>query len=108
MSRKIDALVAEHVMGLDWRRQNSAGCTTKYQYCPNYSTEIVDAWQVLNHCKDGHPNGVEWDAEGYWFCLIPYRGNNWEIISSKSAPMAICFAALKERGVEVGDDVRML
>lgn len=110
MSRKIDALVAEHVMGLyRVRKMRSKGVLlhnpndrdSHPQIVPFYSTCIKAAWEVvekmpefyirLHRLLDGYR--CEW----YWINrdLHGFRRD------ADTAPMAICLAALKAKGMEV-------
>lgn len=106
MSRKIDALVAEHVMG--WARiPNSKGRFMKWygplkkNKYPNpqpYSTDIAAAWQVVE--KMGHI-GLNWEplVSSKWDCVFERTST-----VAKTAPMAICLAALKAKGIQVDDE----
>lgn len=107
MSRKIDALIAEHVMGFKIYEDHTMNkpCVDTLFNIPNYSTDISAAWGVvekvgciragestvdcfsLNHWPEGYE--VEW---------------GFEPVTAKTAPMAICLAALKAKGVEVSDE----
>jgi hypothetical protein len=104
MSREIDCLVAENVMG--WKLKtmehceawidNQNGWVLKQMWKP--STNIQDAWLVLEKiCKDND-----------WRCIMDVNGKNYTEVSFKSqmggwrdgfseketAPLAICSAAL--------------
>lgn len=84
--RKIDALVDEHVMG--W------GC----YIVPNYSSDITAAWEVVEK------------MEGEWFNLSAASPKGWyaafgspdnESTYGDTAPLAICLAALKTKGIDI-------
>lgn len=104
---KIDALIAEHVMGVGKMRgtfvtdidQETRTLTlaTRLEY-PRYSASIEAAWEVVEKLN----------AEGFWFNLstcddrtftADFSGDSREY--SASAPYVICLAALKAKGVEV-------
>jgi hypothetical protein len=80
-------------------------CDWRYYSPPPYSTEIAAAWKVVEKAAEGQfievynavldPQAKEMD----WNCRI---GKNGEFeASAKTAPHAICLAALKACGVEV-------
>lgn len=120
MSRKIDALIAEHVMGYtsEWHRGYLGpehGCNSYTTPCgtismpieglPCYSTDIKAAWEVLEKL----------DLEEWNWTIYP-RCHNQECPSvvlhkfhhsfhiQDQIPMAICLAALKAKEVEVPDE----
>ena len=84
--REMDALIAEqftnfkHYDGRWWWQEGFL------DELPDYSTDIGDAWKVVekfyNHCMLNNVHGV-------WECYLP-NGEG----KSKSAPLAICRAAL--------------
>jgi len=109
--RSLDALVAEKVMGwTDWwvdREGPNAtmktfgfppGVTDTYSEPPHYSTDIADAWLVVEKLrKDGCPFlfGHNRNPHNGWFAdfllhpLVEY---------ADTAPLAVCRAALKAVG----------
>ncbi|GED14021.1 BC1872 family protein [Aneurinibacillus migulanus] len=116
--RELDILVAEKVMGwvvdgdiienADLDEQGR--CTfpsgdflmnkETREPLPNYSTNIADAWKVLEKLIQ---LGAEINVGFYkqWDCSIDYPiGCNW-LVQAETAPLAICLAALKALGVEV-------
>jgi len=109
MSRKLDAWIAEHVMGLDvWLspdlRDSGNGGPIIHNYTdgedvPYYSTDIAAAWEVVD--KIGLFNEYylrKKPLQDMWTIEINHGqvGLHEEIIEySKSAPMAICLAAYK-------------
>jgi hypothetical protein len=126
MSREIDALVAEHVMGWTVNRSDgrhwhtvapAAGadnphllvgmdcCEDKYCGCFMPSRRIESAWRVVEKMRER-----EWsvmvDSTGFpdeeWRCLM-WQGERerWVPADAATAPMAICLAALKANGIEV-------
>lgn len=115
--RKIDALVAEHVMDreivwkdLDVRPKLFVDGGPATEEMPFYSSDIAAAWEVVEKLPD-------YDLKrryGKWACTSLGDDCVWELdlppgISdltklgavADTAPLAICLAALKARGVEV-------
>lgn len=117
--RKLDALVAEKVMG--WKWYNILGNSEQqvlassqedalslrpgqmvYDLVPCYSTDIAAAWLVVERLL----------RDGIQLCILPigYHGG-WEVRrvdpggravgQSSFAPHAICLATLKAVGVEI-------
>lgn len=112
--RELDALIAEKVMGIKnpTPQQNSFGLQV-HEEIPRYSTDIALAWKVIKNIKQlpwdrNNPNdsGVEvrltWcTANKNWECFIW----NEQMIraTARTAPHAICLAALKAHDVSVPD-----
>jgi hypothetical protein len=112
--RKLDALIAEKVMG--WKLcpgetyvyETPDGDTKAIQF-HKFSENIADAWLVLEKLKaDGMDIMVRWAAkhsgESYrdvWLCWIAKDGKVGDGTHADTAPLAICLAALKAVGVEV-------
>lgn len=113
--KKLDILVAEKVMGwkkiqlsppkrdLDWMWDKLEGCLAQNcQTCPNYSTDISVAWQVVEkflphfrlECND-LSDYVEPEDKKRWHCDIWVAGKAVCCVSADTAPEAICLAALK-------------
>lgn len=109
MSREIDHAVAEHVMGIYFKKDpddETPGILKSM--CEHYSTDIAAAWLVAEKLVQEkiyfeiHPPldiGEQWSVTGY-------DGYNAERNSNAdgeadTAPMAICLAALKAKGIEV-------
>jgi len=129
MSREIDALIAEHVMG--WKQVETGPYSYQWeddlgQYWditekgpfPHYSTDIAAAWEVymkiFNVHKTKHNNGdilivgvnpyVNYRIQRTKYPFITGYMNYdcIDIYSEADTPaMAICLAALKSKGVEV-------
>jgi hypothetical protein len=115
--RKIDALVAEHVMGKTIRdglvdkseELNSKGCWREPDL---YSSDISAAWEVVEAWKG---DGAEYslpefslrrDGRGSWEVLMFDAGPGRDLartvpVRAETAPLAICLAALKAKGIEV-------
>lgn len=115
--RKIDALVAEHVMGwkkgeLNWTIDelwiDSKG---SYKWVGKFSpsTNISDAWQVVEKCgKDFNVKYISHKKQyeavvDYYF---PAEKGKREFLSfgkayADTAPLAICKASLKAKGIDI-------
>lgn len=99
--RELDAMVAEKVMGWTLHGVAPSGgrvliAPSGAMGIPNYSTDISAAWQVVEkmrskriHFEMGSTIPGDWTA---------YFNN--DRATDKSAPRAICLAALKAVGVE--------
>ena len=103
--RDLDALIAERVMG--WRRcadpnhgpecdywwtdatsaSEPGGCTGR-----RFSTDIEDAWLVVEKMIKRGGFEIQGDTDGHW---VFFR---WATAKAKTAPLAICLAALKAVG----------
>lgn len=113
--REIDRKVAEHVMG--WIRvKNSVGShlidsahivmdERRELYgtgsVPRYSTDIAAAWSVVEKMGNVTFDILKLQADEEYVCEFVLAGNKISCSSSKSAPLAICKAALAARGVEI-------
>jgi hypothetical protein len=124
MSRTIDALVAEHVMGRkvkrirdpdpDWPRDyafvDDCGYPMKIigldppdniSWVPRYSTDISAAWEMVEKFKWCE---IEKGVDGFYSCKWSNHSETTRrSITRGTAPMAICLAALKAKGVEVAE-----
>ncbi len=118
MSRDIDKKVSEVIFGnqvisiggdpnkegLQEARIKPDGDTKDSRNLAHYSTDIKAAWEVLEKLKHLLPEICVVDSDLDWGCSFQHvdqailRGS-WPI--SSTAPMAICLAALKSKGVEV-------
>ena len=117
MSRKIDVLVAEHVMGHELEYDESFHPTEPfigtYAPVPDYSTDLGRAWEVVEEMR----------SQLFWYTLqdltirhtvgkdhycmfVPNQANVADALKNrvyskcKSVTMAICTAALKAKGVD--------
>lgn len=117
MSRTIDALVAEHVMGLQPCTDPVGRCEAAHMTPPqcwgngkggsdleSYTETIAAAWQVVEKMR----LAVIPDAGGGWCAAQePWDGTGWyekgvgDWDWGETAPLAICTAALRALGVEV-------
>src|SRR5690349_19463129 len=108
--RKLDALVAEKVMG--WTRipvgshpnlrseawTNNDGATVIFDP-PFYSRRIEDAWQVVE--KLDLQISVTKCRQGYSVTMDQYFCHPIDETVADTAPLAICLAALRARGIKV-------
>lgn len=128
MSRKIDALIAEHVMGLEILQrdltnpshhpENDPAVTlsadiagTGYRVAkeiPRYSTRINIAWSVVKvMMPEWRFKLLDFQEQPSITWLARFKGRSGAInhieheAIEDTAPMAICLAALKAKGVEV-------
>lgn len=112
VSREIDAKVAEHVMGREthWESADYFFKRTSLipaQRVPHYSTDIKAAWEVFNKLGAGegmcrkHVERLDGPLTSEWRCCI--AAEDWTVWeSAHTAEMAICRAALKAAGIEIG------
>ncbi len=101
-NREIDALVAEKVMGWDkkdvgegcfvWTHQDEDECIFPY-----YSTFIKAAWEVVETLKHLYIGVSYCDSTHKWtVCLM-----NQKWVYGKTAPITICKAALRDKGIDI-------
>jgi hypothetical protein len=115
MSRELDALVARHVFGHDVRYWEAYQGNERPSYwdetdgcaVPAYSYDIAAAWQVVEKLAPSEPwAGVHFNlyrcAHGYQATFEGGAdGEEWKAEEcADTAPLAICLAALKAKGVE--------
>ena len=114
--REIDRLVAEKVMGWEEVKENDfikrpdvdfigkapdRFCEDAWSILPNYSTDISDAWEVVEQLREKELYvDIDTFAEHYDVRVVsgPYEVGH---SLSETAPLAICLAALKAVGIEV-------
>ncbi len=113
--RKIDALVAEHVMGLKKGRKKQGYSMFEYHYevkeydvwideegnshhPRRYSSDISAAWEVVEKLR--YISIMPW-KEGKWNATAKHEEFTFVQSIQDTAPLAICLAALKAKGVEV-------
>lgn len=124
MSKKIDGLIIEKVLSLNYVHSNKYGFWMDFDGdgCADLfkpSENIKDAWVVIEHLnKEGYMTLVHnadirsagvtrGEAEiGDWFANIVKRDNYGDTkerypVYAKTAPMAICLSALKSVGIEI-------
>ena len=122
--RELDALIAEKVMGWEWRKTslndeqkvlvmgnyNPLDDSTDFWWgddvmklVPYYSRDIAAAWQVVEKMRE---EGLDIDItvrpKIEYGCRVAPRGecntDNVVFLASTTAPLAICRAALKAVG----------
>jgi len=102
--RELDALVAEKVMGwtyghpcpegmdcLHWADEK--GKVRDYKP-PQYSTDIAAAWEVVEKMSEQWPQYQLAKIEDGWSVMWGFDGYGWPEATGKTAPEAICKAAL--------------
>ncbi|MFE4202092.1 BC1872 family protein [Aneurinibacillus aneurinilyticus] len=103
--RELDGLIATKVFGYKiapihadedlWILDDSQELHVSYPV-PHYSTNIADAWQVVEKFKECD---LQKHESGNYTCYITlYKTYESD---AETAPLAICLAALKAIGVEV-------
>ncbi len=126
--RELDALVAEKVMGFSrreprtwpdgslagagWRDdENSTFYPDASDMLPHFSSDIAAAWEVVDLLeRENYVVSVS-QSKKYFKThqaavqvqFKPYTDNLHDYAFGESAPHAICLAALKAKGVEVGE-----
>lgn len=109
--RELDALVAEKVMGLKINWDETTPCPLcgdvgrfcgarmwcshdgwYYSQYKDYSTDIAAAWEVVEKLRG---DGWIFNLSDSWAAQFHMPGNILVVSSAKSAPHAICLAALK-------------
>lgn len=98
--RELDALVAEKVMGVTFKKEWLHISDT----CPRYSTSIEAAWQVVKKMKEQY--AIEIHIRGGAYGCNVEAGDevtSYFVATSEAdtAPLAICLASLKAVGYEV-------
>ena len=101
--RKLDALVAEKVMHISnvhlhdfgnaglYLRMNEPAALSNISV-PRYSTDISDAWKVVDYLAEGLILDLYNTIRG-WRCDIDGKGETFSG-KAETAPLAICRAAL--------------
>ena len=107
-SRELDALVAE-LMGKPFRKPTHGSCCTcqvcgwDYDNCQCGYGEFIDkAWQVVEKMQEIGHTVTMFSSFGEWVCQLgTTKKITWETeVVANTAPLAICLAALKAKGVE--------
>ena len=98
MSREIDALVAENIMGI--RRPTLKG----FKFTPRYySTDIAAALEMAERMhEDGYELSLNYYLGKGYHAFFTKNSHMYDTVISQSAPSALSLAALKAKGVEVG------
>lgn len=108
--KELDALIAEKIMGWKFRKPTHGSCCTcqrcgrDYDTCNNapcdFSADLAAAWSVVEKVND-NANDVVIEVAGDgiievvmgWFDMEGW--SHFQKAKGKSAPHAICLAALK-------------
>ena len=118
--RELDALIAEKVMGWEYHDWKTSTAFEYTKYCficgrtkrlhapveiddfcgtneapPHYSTQIADAWLVLESLDEWELKRTKYEKGKYLCKIAPYVGATWYLEVADTAPLAICLAALK-------------
>jgi len=104
--RELDALVAEKVLGIAITKDEHGywppprpGKNFSSQQIPEYSYSISAAWEVFESIKGLNVISRDED-EGSW--IVGSFETGKEILAkADSAPVAICLAALRVKGIEL-------
>jgi len=97
--RELDALIAEKVFGLEVEWKEGFGSkevfpVSRLTAIPEYSTDIAAAWLVVEKLKGREPS-IAYEGEKYGWEVSLTINHEIFCIYGKSAPHAICLAALK-------------
>lgn len=93
-NRKLDALIAEKVMGTkefkvtEFFDKHNPENNSVTIHMPHYSTDIADAWKVVEKIQK---QGIPW----------PFNGLFHEHCNLEELPREICIRALKAVGVVI-------
>ena len=114
-SSELDLLIAEKVMGLTVMPGSEEGKTVgdyigplyfsnnRWKPLDHYSTDISAAWEVVEKMKEDYMVRLQTNILGDWECYFtaPMESETIHYAGiSKSAPHAICLAALRVKGIE--------
>lgn len=111
MSNKIDAMVAEKVMGWEWN--TNGWCRKGYKPQPHDvpvkpfspSVDIDAAWMVWsnqhvrNHVEGVYPQLRDDLTILHWVCPVRINASRFGCVQD-TAPLALCLAALRAVGVD--------
>ena len=103
--RELDALVAEKVMGWEYFPAQATGMFVRlgYFFDPvsgeahhhwSPSTDISAAWEVVEKMSEQWPQYQLAKIEDGWSVMWGFDGYGWPEATGKTAPEAICKAAL--------------
>jgi len=100
---EMDELIAKYVMKLErtkpgqWRESVDWWVNGLPSECPDYSTDISAAWEVVEKMSSKFIGLHKMKfAEGKWFALYLDKSNDdcEEIVEAETPMLAICLAAL--------------
>lgn len=108
--RELDILVAEKVMGIipkieTYKTMGKEEYTNIPVNVPDYSTNIAAAWEIVEKMIE---EGYDWEL--YSFKTAPEY--HWRVFCrgfgsyEATAPLGICLAALKAKGVEIYGEIK--
>ncbi|GIO25380.1 hypothetical protein [Oceanobacillus sp. J11TS1] len=113
--REIDALIQKHIFGGEVTTYNEYITDAKripntliylteggFNYIPRYSEDIKDAWKVVE--KFFRVDIETGNSRTEHFVILRTETGLTRSVYAKTAPLAICLAALKTQGIEVQID----
>ena len=109
LGRELDLLVAEHIFGYTVFSKLNGSIVNQHDEldAPNfYSTDISAAWEVVEKMENYFELTkivIELAKTKTVYTAKILIGNDSFKVHSESAPHAICLAALKAKGVEIGN-----
>ncbi len=89
--RELDALIAEKVMD-DMLAGIRLDGSPMFDDIPHYSTQIADAWLVVEKLKEEFDFDISYSKQGWTMYVY---NDTYSGIYADTAPLAICLAALK-------------
>ncbi len=99
---EIDSLIAEKIFG--WKLDDESALVwllpdgSRRGALPHYSTDIADAWQVIEHMNDRGWSPTVFCEFQWWIAnFFTDIAGSFEA-SAETAPLAICLAALRAMG----------
>ena len=111
MSREIDKLIAEHVFKLVkskkykngyWKiLENGDKLWRSENGIPHYSTDISDAWEVVEKMNIDFALNYRNIGDGRMFKGMFFGGVHCVGAETDTAPMAICLASLKALNIKL-------
>lgn len=109
MSRRIDALIHQHVFGMGKHYvylNTPIGYEGNGKPVPHYSTDIKTAFEVAEKLKlyDITSRTYDTPKKHRSYACIFYEKGEGIMAYAKTLPMAICLAALRAKGIEVKNE----
>ncbi|WP_049680939.1 BC1872 family protein [Peribacillus loiseleuriae] len=111
MGYEIDRLIAEKVMG--WTSDGylyhdmiTGDMCSINEFRP--SEDLEDAWLIVEKISYGNTElifDLELRYKGFWAYFTDGKSDDYSSEQEKTAPLAICVAALKATGVNIEEEV---
>jgi hypothetical protein len=99
--RELDALIADKITNYVSLTTHWNPIDEIYGDLPHYSTNILDAWQVVEKLK-AHPYLFIFEMEVVVDCDCAFHGATGSFrAEAETAPLAICLASLKAKGIDI-------